>query len=53
MTADDDSGSDTASPSEQPEEEDPGWPWSFLILIAAGAAYLIFRFIELGIKIFS
>lgn len=34
-------------------EEDPGWPWSFLLLVAAGALYLIFRFVELGIKLFS
>ncbi len=35
------------------EDVDPGWPWSFLLLVAAGAIYLIFRFIELGIKLFS
>lgn len=34
-------------------DDDPGWPWSFLLLVAAGAAYLIFRFVELGIKLFS
>ncbi|HSJ71598.1 MAG TPA: hypothetical protein VLA29_08150 [Acidimicrobiia bacterium] len=32
---------------------DPGWPWSFLLLVAAGALYLIFRFIELGIELFN
>lgn len=36
-----------------PPDDDPGWPWSFLLLVAAGAAYLIFRFVELGIKLFS
>lgn len=35
------------------EEVDPGWPWSFLLLVAAGAIYLIFRFIELGIELLS
>lgn len=54
MTADDGSGRDPAVSGEHPgEEDDPGWPWSFLLLVAAGAAYLIFRFVELGIKIFS
>ena len=41
------------SADEELEEVDPGWPWSFLLLVAAGAIYLIFRFIELGIKLFS
>ena len=35
------------------EEIDPGWPWSFLLLVAAGALYLIFRFVELGIELFN
>ena len=35
------------------EDVDPGWPWSFLLLVAAGAIYLIFRFVELGIKLLS
>ena len=25
------------------EEVDPGWPWSFLLLVFAGALYLVFR----------
>lgn len=28
------------------EEVDPGWPWSFLLLVFAGALYLIFRLID-------
>lgn len=35
------------------EQVDPGWPWSFLLLVAAGAAYLIFRFVELGIELLT
>jgi hypothetical protein len=35
------------------EEIDPGWPWSFLLLVAAGALYLIFRFVELGLELFN
>ncbi len=35
------------------DDIDPGWPWSFLLLVAAGALYLIFRFVELGIELFK
>ncbi len=35
------------------DEEDPGWPWSFILLVVAGALYLIFRFVELGINLFN
>ncbi len=28
-------------------EEDPGWPISFLLLVGAGALYLILRFFEM------
>jgi hypothetical protein len=35
------------------DEIDPGWPWSFILLVVAGALYLIFRFVEMGIKLFS
>jgi len=35
------------------DEVDPGWPWSFILLVVAGAIYLIFRFAELGIKLFT
>lgn len=33
------------------EDEDPGWPWSFILLVVAGAIYLIFRFAELFINL--
>lgn len=35
------------------EEDDvePGWPWSFIILVVAGAVYLLFRFVELFVKL--
>ena len=33
--------------------EDPGWPWSFILLVVAGALYLIFRFVEIFIKLFN
>ena len=35
------------------DEPDPGWPWSFILLVVAGAIYLIFRFVELGVKLLS
>ncbi|MCL1595109.1 MAG: hypothetical protein M3132_12240 [Actinomycetia bacterium] len=35
------------------EMEDPGWPWSFILLVVAGGIYLIFRFIQLGIELFN
>jgi len=35
------------------DEVDPGWPWSFILLVVAGAIYLIFRFAELGIKLLT
>lgn len=28
-------------------EDDPGWPISFLLLVGAGALYLILRFFEM------
>ncbi len=39
--------------SEIEEEEDPGWPWSFLLLVFAGALYLIFRFYEMAKELLS
>lgn len=29
------------------DEEDPGWPISFLLLVGAGALYLIFRLFDM------
>jgi hypothetical protein len=36
---------DVSADKSQDEEADPGWPISFLLLVAAGAAYLILRFV--------
>lgn len=33
--------------AEEEFEEDPGWPISFLILVGAGALYLILRFYQM------
>lgn len=33
-------------PSHPSDEVEPGWPWSFILLVVAGAAYLIFRLAE-------
>lgn len=36
--------------SDSPRNEDdvdPGWPWSFLLLVGAGALYLILRFVQM------
>jgi hypothetical protein len=38
---------------ESTDIEDPGWPWSFILLVVAGAIYLIFRFAELAINLFN
>lgn len=35
------------------EEADPGWPWSFLLLVVAGALYLILRFFQLARGLFD
>ena len=43
----------TPDPPEQSEvpaddtEDDPGWPWSFLLLVAAGGIYLILRVVQM------
>ena len=29
------------------EDIDPGWPWSFLLLVGAGGLYLIVRIIQM------
>ena len=41
------------APDAEADDVDPGWPWSFILLVVAGAIYLIFRFVELGIKLLS
>jgi len=35
-----------------PGPEEPGWPWSFILLVVAGGLYLVFRFVELAVKLF-
>lgn len=44
---------DAAGHEEAVDDDDPGWPWSFILLVVAGALYLIFRFVELGISLFA
>lgn len=39
-----DEASDPAS--EEPVDEDPGWPWSFVLLVVAGGLYLLFRLFD-------
>jgi len=47
-------GPDTASVDANVEsDEDPGWPWSFILLVVAGALYLIFRFAEVIINLLN
>jgi hypothetical protein len=41
---------DQASVHEEDDVE-PGWPWSFILLVVAGAVYLLFRFVELFVKL--
>ena len=43
---------DRIEPSDE-DEKDPGWPWSFILLVVAGGLYLVFRFIDLAIKLFD
>jgi hypothetical protein len=38
---------DTRSSSES-EDEDPGWPLSFILLVVAGGLYLVLRFFEMA-----
>ena len=35
------------------DKNDHGWPWSFIFLVVAGGLYLVFRFIDLAIKLFD
>ncbi len=44
---------DVNEPEVLDDDIDPGWPWSFILLVFAGALYLIFRFVELGINLFN
>ena len=40
-------------PDPRTQGEDEGWPWSFVLLVVAGALYLIFRFVQLGIELLT
>lgn len=44
---------DGPPPPNVEDDEDPGWPWSFILLVVAGALYLIFRFGELALNLFN
>ncbi len=42
------SGSDSdLDPPVDDEDVDPGWPWSFLLLVAAGGIYLVLRVVQM------
>jgi hypothetical protein len=49
----DSNGRDLPDTADVEQEADPGWPWSFILLVVAGAIYLIFRFGELAIKVLN
>ncbi|MGI9584481.1 MAG: hypothetical protein ACR2N7_02715 [Acidimicrobiia bacterium] len=43
-------------PSDDPvahddDQVEPGWPWSFILLVVAGGIYLVVRFVELFAKL--
>ncbi len=38
---------DTRSSSDG-EDEDPGWPLSFILLVVAGGLYLVLRFFQMA-----
>ena len=40
-------------PDPRTQGDDEGWPWSFILLVVAGALYLIFRFVQLGIELLT
>lgn len=40
-------GAEAGEEGTEEMEEDPGWPISFLILVGAGALYLILRFYQM------
>lgn len=46
MTSDPERDSETADSSDD-SDDDPGWPISFLLLVGAGALYLIVRIVQL------
>lgn len=34
-------------------EDDPGWPLSFILLVVAGGLYLVLRFFQMARDLFS
>lgn len=37
----------SATNEDEDEDFDPGWPWSFLLLVAAGGLYLVLRAVQM------
>jgi hypothetical protein len=35
-------------PSPEADDEDPGWPLSFILLVVAGGLYLVLRFFQMA-----
>ena len=40
-------------PSPDTDDEDPGWPFSFILLVVAGALYLALRFFQMARELLS
>lgn len=36
-----------ATTEDEDEDFDPGWPWTFLLLVAAGGLYLVLRAVQM------
>jgi hypothetical protein len=53
MTDDQAPDNGTEVPHHPSDEVEPGWPWSFILLVVAGAAYLVFRFVEFVAEIIN
>ncbi len=47
MSESGDHPSSTNKDDVEDEDFDPGWPWSFLLLVAAGGIYLVLRFAQM------
>jgi hypothetical protein len=41
------------SPSHEMDDEDPGWPLSFILLVVAGGLYLVLRFFQMAQELFT
>ncbi|MGI9667933.1 MAG: hypothetical protein ACR2N2_12705 [Acidimicrobiia bacterium] len=51
MSEDLESADQPVEAQESDSPDDPGWPWSFLLLVFAGALYLIFRLVDFVIDV--